>query len=79
LVDRWKFAAAIGVALLGSTPHAFAQARAWEGCVLPMQFGGQGERHYYANGYGGQFDPPMSRPQVAASAAKRLPRISATR
>ena len=66
------FAAVIAVALLGGAAPAFAQARAWEGCVLPFMFGSQGERHYYVNGYNGPFDPLM-KSQDNVPAAKRMP------
>jgi hypothetical protein len=65
-----KFAAVVAIAVASGSSQAFAQTRAWEGCVLPFMFGSQGERHYYVNGYSGPFDPPMIS-QNNATAAKR--------
>jgi hypothetical protein len=73
-----KVTAIVAIVVACGPSSAFAQARAWEGCVLPFTFGSQGERHYYVNGYSGPMDPPMgSHDNVLA--AKRMPRGSATK
>ncbi len=76
MFDRSKFAVVVAIAVASGSSPAFAQARAWEGCVLPFIFGSQGERHYYVNGYSGPLDPPMAS-QDNVLAAKRMPRGSA--
>ena len=66
-----KFIAVAALAVTSGSSQALAQARAWEGCVLPFMFGSQGERHYFVNGYTGPFDPPMSS-QNNVTPAKRM-------
>jgi hypothetical protein len=68
---KLKFVAVAALAGASGSSQALAQARAWEGCVLPVMFGSQGERHYFVNGYSGPFDPPMSS-QNNATPAKRM-------
>ncbi len=78
MFHRSKFIAIVALAAACGPSPASAQARAWEGCVLPFIFGSQGERHYYVNGYSGPLDPPMdSHDNVVAP--KRMPQGSAIR
>ena len=58
-ISRLSFVFAATSALITAS-QAFAQTRAWEGCIFPMQFGRQGERHYYMYGYNGPLVPPLA-------------------
>ena len=47
-------------ALMAFVSAPFAQSRSWQGGVMPMDFDGNGERHYHVYGYYGPLVPPIA-------------------
>jgi hypothetical protein len=75
--SRYAPVFATAAVLMAGSP-TFAQSRSWEGCIFPMQFGAQGERHYYTYGYYGPLAPPLARERDNSSMRSKLtPRVSA--
>jgi len=50
----------VSAALMAFVSALFAQARVWEGGVMPMDFDGNGKRHYHVYGYYGPLEPPIA-------------------
>jgi hypothetical protein len=65
-VERSVFTLAV---VLSTASPVFAQARVWEGGVMPMMFDAHCARHYYTYGYYGPLVPPIE-PQRRAEEQK---------
>jgi hypothetical protein len=67
MFDKSKFAAVVAIVVASGSSPAFAQTLEFFGPSLPMQFDGEGARHFYVYGYYGPFAPPMSSPGAKAT------------
>jgi hypothetical protein len=67
------------LAMCNATTPVFGQAHVLEGNVLPMEYDGEGGRHYLMYGYYGPHDPPMPheskmKPRIERSPVHRVVR-----
>jgi hypothetical protein len=62
----WIIAALSLMTYLNTVPPAFDQSRDINGNIVPMAFGGEGERHWMVSGYSGPRIPSLIPEKIAA-------------
>lgn len=67
-VERSVFTLAV---VLSTASPVIAQARVWEGGVMPMMFDAHGARHYCTYGYYGPLVPPIESQRKTAEQKTR--------